>query len=193
MRAEEVKNVKLVNAYFKWLCDKIDVDAHDDYFSLLQYLHRKEFFWSVPNDDNRAADGRHLREAFCREAYDCEDEDLSDFEAQCSVFEMLVALAEAFEFQMAGTKVDHGPGPWFWMFLENLDLLKHVDKKFDFTHLCIVNEKLDTFLERTYNKKGERGLFPLKNPKEDQRKVEIIYQMHAYIAENYIQYILGED
>ena len=40
-------------------------------------------------------------------------------------------------------------------------------------------------LAREYSDNGHGGLFPLKNPKKDQRKVEIWYQMTEYINENY--------
>jgi hypothetical protein len=37
---------------------------------------------------------------------------------------------------------------------------------------------------RLYTTSGYGGLFPLEEPKEDQRKVEIWYQMMAYLGEN---------
>ena len=46
-------------------------------------------------------------------------------------------------------------------------------------------ERVKKFLNREYDKDGTFGLFPLKNPKKDQRKVEIWYQMMAYIIENF--------
>jgi hypothetical protein len=48
-----------------------------------------------------------------------------------------------------------------------------------------VNQILTNLVERTYQKNGKGGLFPLKQPAKDQRRVEIWYQMAAYLNENY--------
>ena len=47
-----------------------------------------------------------------------------------------------------------------------------------------IDEILNKFIDRTYRASGYGGLFPLRHSKEDQRKVEIWYQMAAYLIEN---------
>jgi len=37
---------------------------------------------------------------------------------------------------------------------------------------------------RTYNENGNGGLFPLRDSDQDQRQVEIWYQLSAYLLEN---------
>ena len=44
---------------------------------------------------------------------------------------------------------------------------------------------LDGFINRQYEANGEGGLFPLKGVCEDQREVEIWYQMNAYLYEHH--------
>jgi hypothetical protein len=71
---------------------------------------------------------------------------------------------------------------WFWEFLENLDLSGFDDS--EEIDPADVAEILDRFIWRTYNRNGEGGIFPLKNPRSDQRDVELWYQLAAYIREN---------
>ena len=45
--------------------------------------------------------------------------------------------------------------------------------------------KLNKWMNRDIGYDGSGGLFPLKNPPGDERKVEIMYQMYAYVHENF--------
>ena len=60
---------------------------------LLRILHKTEFVYYVPNDENRAMDGVYLREDFLSatpEYYATPDW----MEMECSMLEMLIALAQ---------------------------------------------------------------------------------------------------
>ena len=64
-------NEPFEEAYFKWLCAKVD---HTNvptpsltHWNLLRILHRNEFVWLLTGDDNRAEDGVDLRHAFLLE------------------------------------------------------------------------------------------------------------------------------
>jgi hypothetical protein len=46
-----------------------------------------------------------------------------------------------------------------------------------------VEDILDTCIWRTYQPDGQGGFFPLAWPEEDQTKVELWYQIAAYIDE----------
>jgi hypothetical protein len=59
--------------------------------------------------------------------------------------------------------------------IDNLELLPN---SLNYKKLAVLNK-------REYFPSGKGGLFPLENPREDQTKVEIWYQMHAYVMENY--------
>ena len=95
---------------------------------------------------------------------------------------MLIALAQRLEFETALSKWEKSTAQWFWVLINNLGLDTFTDENFD---MEAVQEKVQIFLDRKYEKNGEGGLFPLKNPKEDQRRIEIWYQMSAYLFENY--------
>ena len=72
------------------------------------------------------------------------------------------------------------------MLIENLDLVKFDDISLDEDgNFDEIDIRLSNFMERTYTRNGYGGLFPLTKSKENQRNVEIWYQMSAYLEENY--------
>ena len=172
--------VPLDEAYFNWLCSQIGQvhirESSRTYVRLLRMLYRKEFVWLVLNDDNRASDGRALRNEFVNELQ-LEDVDPTWLTMGCSFLEMLMGLSRRVSFLDDGT-----PEDWFWHLLRVLRLTAYNDR------MQIpereIDEVLDTVIWRTYEPSGEGGLFPLDHPSTDQRKVELWYQMNAYLLEN---------
>lgn len=99
----------------------------------------------------------------------------------CSMLEMLVALGRRLSFQMEGESRF-----WFWTLLENVGLDKFNDRFYKTDKQAEeVDEVLQRIIWRNYAEDGSGGLFPLKHPDEDQRKVEMWYQMSAYILEQW--------
>lgn len=167
--------------YLNWLSDKAGISDNTDprysYSMLLEQLNNKEFEWSVPNDDNRLENGLYLRIHFQREVGGPE---VSGF---CSLLEVLVALAAKMAFQMS--KENDEPGYWFYILMDNAGLLQFTDAYYyhDYTTASQVDNILNTIIFRRYEYNGEGGLFPLKRPREDQRGVELWYQLSAYVLE----------
>lgn len=187
---EKETSSQIISEYFQWLCEIVHVDSGDtSYWLLAKALHKKEFFWTVPNDDNRGSDGKKLREQFAEEA-DISIEELFNG-GPCSMLEMLISLAKRIEDALCDTDEGDRTSKWFWEILSNLGLDVYKDEVY---YELYGNEYIDSILnnvlERTYKRSGKGGLFPLKHPKKDQRKVEIWYQMSAYLLENY--YVDGE-
>lgn len=181
---------EVINEYFQWLCDLVYINQKkESYWILAKTLYEREYYWSVPNDDNRGMDGKRLQEEFADEVGYLFTYDVID--RPCSVFEMLIALAIRVDDIMAEPGRGNRTAKWFWEILGNLGLDKYTDADFvDLHGTARVNHIINIVLERSYKKNGEGGLFPLKKPKKDQRKVEIWYQMCAYLLENY--YVDGE-
>jgi len=178
------KDRDLLNEYFHWLCDLIEVNAPDkSYWFLANDLHRREFFWLISNDDNRANDGRNLRDLFADdEKYD----DIEPINGPCTVLEMLIGLAMRMDGIMADLDNTNRTSKWFWEIITNVGLDKfNDDVYFELNGEININTAIDIILERTYRRNGKGGLFPLKFNKKDQRKVEIWYQMSEYLLENY--------
>jgi hypothetical protein len=166
--------------YFQWLCELVGITQRDTtYFLLAKDLYNKEFKWFVPNDDNRAFEGRALRERFCEEAdmyYNSRS-----FGEDVSLFEVIVGLACRCE-----SITDMHVSKWFWEMMKNAGLDKFTDDVYyEIGGAPEVNYILDRIINRTYHRSGKGGLFPLRKTKNDQRKVEVWYQMNEYLVENY--------
>lgn len=170
---------RLDDLYFDWLYKQVALtkssNPSKNYWNLARQLFTTEFVWFVPNDDNRVEDGRCLRYEFI-EDLELEDVDPDWMDVGCSMFEMLIGLSRRLSFQANGQ-----PRDWFWHLIDNLRLRNYNDRvSFDSGN---VKEVLDTVIWRTYEENGYGGLFPLACPDEDQRDVEIWYQLNAYLLE----------
>lgn len=176
-------SMPLDDAYFEWLYSQVGTvrlkHSSTTYWNLFRILYQKEFVWFVPNDDNRAEDGRSLRYEFIEEMEldPRRDRGLRDwFGLPCSFLEMLIGLSRRLAFEDGG-----GPADWFWHLIETLDLKIYADN----IHIPVekVQDILDRVIWRTYRRDGQGGLFPLRHAREDQREVEIWYQLSAYLLE----------
>jgi hypothetical protein len=167
--------------YLKWLYGQVASlrfkNPARTYWSLLRQLYAKEFVWFIPNDDNRVADGRDLRKEFFNDTQTHPDRDWMGL--GCSFLEMLIALARRLSFEAEeGDTTD-----WFWRMLENLDLSEHSDLYYKRHTEEFVDEILERVIQRRYDSDGRGGLFPLQDPREDQRNIELWYQMSHYLLE----------
>lgn len=173
-------SLPLDELYLQWLYKQVaDIRQKAPsrtYWSILRLLYTKEFVWWVPNDDNRVEDGRDLRYEFLHElGIDSVDRDW--MEMGCSFLEMLIALSRRLAFEADSTTEE-----CFWHFMETLDIAIYTDN-IQIPHQD-VEDILDRVIWRTYRKDGHGGLFPLRHPKEDQTKIELWYQLNAYLLEN---------
>lgn len=167
------------HAYFKWLRNRVATPNKNgkSWEGLLGQLHTKEFVWTVPNDDNRLHDAADLRTEF---SYECEaDVRELHLTVPLSVLEIIVALSVRMQFQ-----IDGDARRWAWTLIENLDLVDYVDPVSP-RMSELIDDTLEVFIWRNYKPSGEGGLFPLKHPNTDQRQVELWYQMHAWLSENF--------
>jgi len=175
-----------MDRYFQFLMRIVDRDGSHEL--LLSHLHRIEFYSLVPNDDNRAEDGKRLREIFVEE----EGAHMGShfFSKHCSVLEMLIGLAFRMEYQLEGTHNALSACDCFWIFMKNLDLdwcdnfEYHQDAGDE-----AIEQAIDILLERKYNFRGDGSLFPMRQRNvrgmKNRKKVEIWYQMGAYLLENF--------
>ncbi len=142
----------------------------------MRQLYIKEFVWFIPNDDNRVEDGRDLRYEFV-DSEDMEDVDPDWMTLGCSMLELLVGLSRRLSFEADGE-----PRVWFWHMLDTLEISCN-DKEYTNQHYREIDETLDRVIWRTYSPDGHGGLFPLRHATQDQRDIEIWYQLSAYLLE----------
>jgi hypothetical protein len=162
--------------YFNWLCAKVKENSGPNHLALFHILYQTEFIWdtSVPGDRNRATDGKELRSYFCDSAFIKRNQ--AWLRQPCSILEMLIAFANHANFQTGIPAKD-----WFWEFMINLQLEDF--RRVTGSDETRIHEILYTFVWRLYDKRGDGGLFPLRSPKHDQRKVELWYQFFEYLDE----------
>lgn len=180
--------VDISDEYFEWLFDLVcsgRFSRRISYRNLLTQLHDTEFRYSISKDRNRAEDGKELRHQFAL----IHDEDLYDtiadaLDGPCSVLEMMIALAiRCEEGIMDDPLVGDRTGQWFWGMVNNLGLGSMADSRYDEKY---VDEVIERFLNREYERNGRGGLFIIKNCKYDLRDVEIWYQMCWYLDTLYV-------
>ena len=163
--------------YFNWLCAKVMKPGartpSQTYWKLLRELQNTEFVWVEAMDENRAEDGLDLRREF--ESTTSYSQDPSWAHLGCSILEMLIAFSRRAAFVTERRSRD-----WFWDFLKNLGI-DHLSDAIFSSHR--IDDILDRFMWRTYEYNGQGGLFPLHDPPNDQRKVEIWYQFCDYLVD----------
>ena len=94
--------------YFNWLCELVHIDQIErSYWLLAKDMHRKEFIAYIDHDENRASDGIELREEYLRTV---DYNGYLDMDRKCSVFEMLVALAQRMDFETTDPNDWHDTG-----------------------------------------------------------------------------------
>lgn len=158
--------------YYEWLISQIDYPKNKSYKDLFERMHNFEFIWFVPNDDNRIHDALDLRNEFL----DRTSNKLSLNGA--SILEIIVSLSRHVAF-ISGIGNEY---TWAWKLIKNLHLHKMTDP-LSIDRAQKIDDILYALVWRTYDSNGQGGFFPLKNPHEDQRKVEIWYQLNAYLIE----------
>ena len=176
-------------AYFEYLYDLVKEDAPErkDYWMLLSDLQAFKFYWSVEHDENRAQDGIDLRRRYLEGEWWANGEEA--LSGECSMLEMLIALAERMAFELAGTDVSpdiYRTGSCFWEMVENLGLTRYSDGEYErLNGPFVVNKTLHDVVTRNYDETGVGGIFPLRGDYGDQRYVELWYQMQEYLTERY--------
>ena len=169
----------MINDYYNWLLNRVGIKEADQksYSYLFEDLFNREFEWFVERDKNRAIDGLDLRKEYEEETGDTVDE-YSD----CNMLEMIIALSIRCENDIMGVPDEDNTSHWFWDMIINMKLDKYKNSRYSARQ---VQSTLDNVIFRQYGKDGNGGLFPLKHSKNDQRNVEIWYQMASWLNENY--------
>lgn len=165
--------------YFDWLCITIN---NRDYIELARALHSREFRAKLPSDQNRGMDGMQLRVEFMEKHGALGS---STNRGPCTMLEFLIGIAKHMSFLMYGNSSDHRTAYYFWVLIKNIGLYHCTDEAwYSIDGMFYVEDAVDRILNRQYDWTGKGGLFPLRNPQEDQRGVEIWYQMHSWLGEN---------
>ena len=178
----------LDDVYLEWLYKEAvgatrNANPAKSFWQIAKQLYSIPFEWLIANDDNRAEDGICLREEFVAESH-IQDVDQNWMDLECSFLEMLIALARRASFESSGE-----PGDWFWHFLRTMDIDRYSDLRFNSQVKAEIAHIVERIIYRKYGRNGDGGLFPLRNARKDQRRVELWEQMSEYLLEgNYLEH-----
>lgn len=180
MYADEIRS-----DYFQWLRNIVCRDRFSEaisYDKLLIHLHSVDFRWTRTLDADRADWGIDMRYRYAQDRNYGDNFDIKYYiNGPCSVLEMMVALAVRCEEDMMDDP-DYGDrtAQWFWNMVVSLGLGSMIDTNFDSER---VEEVIQRFLNREYERNGKGGLFTLRHASFDARKVDIWYQLCWYLDE----------
>lgn len=178
---KEDPKIEKKTSYFDWLYSHIEEPGMPNRRNFVSDLNMVEFRSFIPNDDNRATDGIQLREEYAESVGETAVSGKG-----CTLLEMLIALAVRMDFQISTKESGNQTAKLFWEMIGNLRLKQYGTRDNQTLQKKIYNGTLiKKFIDRRYLGDGFGGIFPLKEPKKDQRDVELWYQMQRYIAENY--------
>lgn len=199
--------------YFLWLCSQVLLDGTNGehykyitppyeeytYFNLARKLHQAPYKVLTTLDDNSMSDVKMLRYWYANRHSNYKDYS-GIAKPGASLLEVLIALVQRFDTDvMMNPDGEDRSARWFWLIMNNTALDIFNDSYFsptmnddgryeyDTTGDKICSGIIENIINRTYEFSGEGGCFPLKNPKSDQRKVDLWHQMHAFFVENEIE------
>ena len=178
--------IKIHESYLQYLYDIIydkKIIKDRKYSELLSYLLDTDFTYILDMDSNRALDGLELRESFAIE------HNIPIFyidrylNTNCSILEMLIALAMRCENMLWEVSKGDRTAKWFWTMISNLGLWQSTNDKFSIEKVETI---INNLLNRTYSSDGTGGgLFILDNPISDLRDEEIWTQLNWWINEQF--------
>lgn len=184
-------------SYFDFLLTEVKAW---EYREILNIAHDIMFKATVPNDINRVADGLELRATFAKQF---DGEALrgvvkNDFEplgeSGATLLEVMVGIALRMNNIIYNYEDPDMVGDCFNLLLINLGLDNYTNARMDGMSPRLrkrimndIRSSYERVVNREYDAKGYGGFFPLDDPKEDQRGVEIWYQMMAFLTENSIE------
>ncbi len=187
------RSMTLKDSYFLWLYDHIKSKKYS-YIQLCKILNSKTFRWNIHNDDNRCQDGLNLRYLYLEENHLDEHhiEVAYWIKGDCTIFEMLVALAQRINDIMYDLDDQRDQtSKWFHEMILNLGLDiyqdgRNPDRRLNEMSELKIDDVLENLMDRTYDFNGHGSLFPMKNrPRKHRAEVEIWYQLMDWLEEVY--------
>jgi hypothetical protein len=176
-------DIDIKKEYFNYLVSRVVDKKHPkvDYIPLLDLLHSLKFEWCIDLDKNRAGDGAALREKWLSEeglyAYLFEFDD-----EKVSVLEVLIGIAERFEYQVGDIMCGDHTNDRFWELLRNLDIEKYSADNYKPLN---IKAKTRDWMLRKFKKDGSGSIFPVKKCEKDMRNLQIWDQMSIYVEKNW--------
>jgi len=168
--------------YLAWLGSQIQDERSavtNSYEDLVSLMFDKEFTYDTPNgvpmDENRLVDGLDLRVEYALQARTSRTSLMNI--GPCSFLEVLIGLSRRLAFVAGGDAPE-----WAMQLMNNLELHRMRDPMSPLKKRR-ADEIMDKVINRTYFPDGTGGFFPLAWADDDQTRVELWYQLNAYVEE----------
>ena len=163
--------------YYKFLTQKVYNNNPIKYDKLLSLLFDYKFVPIIDMDDNRSEDGINMRYLYSISEYQVYprrliNSALNDI-GECTMLELMVGLAERVSIHIMGDIKN-----LFWEMIGSLGLSRYNDNNYNEASIIYI---LDRFIAREYDSDGKGSLFYIKNYNGDMRRLEIWYQVFAYL------------
>lgn len=175
---------KLEKLYFNWLLDAVTSKEEQQIYSLVfMELYSVEFTSYNEFDDNLVENARGMREDFYNFSKTANKliDIYGEIDFATNILEIMVYLATRIEDTIMSNP-DYGDrtGLWFWYMMESLDIIQYDNRRYDESE---VDQKLDNFIERRYEKNGFGGLFTVEKSRFDARKTNIWQQAMDFVTD----------
>ena len=174
-------NATVYSDYYFYILERLGITETEirSYSNLFRTMFEIDFKWDVTidRDENRAIDGKILRED-----YENDTNRYIDDIIPCSFLEMIAGLAIRCENDIMWVPDVDNTRQWFWDMLNNTRLEEYDNNNWN---RKAVIDIINMVIYRQYDYSGNGGLFPLRDPETDQRRVEIWYQLASWLNENY--------
>ena len=161
--------------YMKWIIETFDGETHTCLFRQLMNI---EFTWKIQLDANLLPCVRRFRESM-KGKYDGPTE-------RPSVLEIIATLAVECEDKiMRNDDFGDRTTEWFWKMLYNLGVNVYDDIHYTDRIAEEIEDRVEMFLNRTYNYYGDGNIFVCNNPRYDMRSVPLWTQLNWELCEEY--------
>lgn len=170
---------------YLWTLVDGNSETYKNYRHLFDILCHYRFVSKIHKDENRENDGYLLRNRFAAEKNYSVIEVLQLLTYDCTVCELLIALASRINSELISKPVDDDrTADWFWRMVRNLGLMRF---KGELTgdQVIIIQTIIDIWMGRSFDFNGVGSPFPLNHPASDQRNIELWFQANYYIMENF--------
>lgn len=161
--------------YIFWLADLSGIDMRR-YGEVVQTMMSIDFVWTVPNDENRAADALNLRHEF-----EFEWGEIPELIGESpKVYEVLVKMAIRGA-ELIGDRDEDDKTPYFFgVMMSNLKLNKYPNGAFN-------EQKVSEIIFKWMDRDPNYPLFKVKNPPKAFENAEFWNQMNWFLTEFYYE------
>lgn len=179
-------NDKYFNQLVKIISSYKDPDYISNHIDVLKLMYDTTFSVVIDNDENRIKDAINFRHGVLNALGINTNKYFEDGSA--SLLEVMISLADRMSFIISDPNNPNRLGECFWDIFSNIGMHMYTNEFIQDQNekaMAFYRDDVKCLMDRNYEYNGTGGFFPLIYANQDQRRVEIWYQMQAYLDEKY--------